>query len=300
MIRMTATIYKEKHEDITLSGTTGSVRSFVKDWGYVYEISFAQEETFGKKVRYFDVLSSTTDYNKISVDGEKIIWVGASKTANTPIETTIRVYFWESFIELDRRNMISLEVRETDRGDFSMPNYGIVSNGGSAEFNDKDGSVLQYAERGDLVEKMPVEIFIKDTIKKTEIVVGTLFTEKWNYDNNIRVVSVSLKDNLEEWQDIQVGGIDYDPRSPYKYLPNGSFADIYKWLHKRTPSKYGMVSYNELSEETKSVLEKTKLGYPFLDSSNLWRQWSKVCTACALYIHKNREGKTVCEHRIGG
>ena len=59
------------------------------------------------------------------------------------------------------------------------------------------------------------EIKLKNTLVDgaTETI-GLFETDQWNYENDSKSVSVSLKDDLEEWQDINVGEISYDPRNP--------------------------------------------------------------------------------------
>jgi hypothetical protein len=78
-------------------------------------------------------------------------------------------------------------------------------------------------------------------------------------------------------------------------------ANLYVWLQDstRTPSKYKMLPFNELDENTRTILMNTRLSYPLLESGTLWEQWTKICEVCGLYIYKNNEGKTVCSYTYG-
>ena len=202
-------------------------------------------------------------------------------------------------INLDRKNLISLNRSIFDRSDYKLPSYGIISNTGNIQFNDLDGEIRDYAEQMLLKSDLKVVMNINNTLAKTSQQIGEFETRQWDYDNNSRIVSVSLKDDLEEWQDIQVDGFEYDVRSPSKVLPNKNMANLYNWLYERTPRKYKMLSFDELNSDTQSILEKTTIPYPTLKSGSLWAQWTKLCTACALYIYKNSESKTVCSHNYG-
>lgn len=209
-------------------------------------------------------------------------------------------------IDIDQRNLISLESGITYRADNKLPSYGIISNSGNIEFNDLDGEVRDYAEQMILTSDLKVVITLNNTLAKTHEEVGVFETRDWDYDNDNRSVSVSLKDDLEEWQDIQVKGFGYDPRNAYKVLTNGTMEDLYKWLQEkdetgnyRTPEKYQMLSFEQLDTTTRNILTNTKLQYPLLENGTLWAQWQKLCQVCGLYIYKDNSGNTVCRYTYG-
>lgn len=201
-------------------------------------------------------------------------------------------------IELNRRNLIDLETTIFDRSDYTLPSYGIISNTGNLTFNDTNGEIKDYAEQGLLTSDLKVEITLADTLTKKSEQIAVMETSEWDYDNDSKTVSVSLQDDLVEWQDIQTENINYDPRNPFKTLPNRNMADLYAWLHERTPSKYNMVSFNELDEKTQDILTNTTVLYPFLYATDLWSQWTKLCQVCALYIYKDKD-KTLCNYTYG-
>ena len=200
--------------------------------------------------------------------------------------------------EFDRRNLLSLERSIFDRSDLKMPSWGIISNVGNLEFNDKNGRFLGYANAGLLVEGMKMEIYLNNTLVEgaTEKI-GTFYTDQWNYDNDNKVVSVSLKDDLEEWQDINVNAISYDPRKPDKK----PFSWLYEhfWGITTENGNYNMLSIDGLEEDTLWVLENTYIQYPLLESGSLWQQWTKLCQVCQLHIYKNNDGVIVCRYNGG-
>jgi hypothetical protein len=202
-------------------------------------------------------------------------------------------------LTLDKRNLISLSRSIFDRSDYKSPSYGIISNTGNIEFNDLDGEVRDYAEQMLLTSDLKVSINLNETISKKTEQIGVFETREWDYDNVNRSVSVSLKDDLEEWQDIQVKGFSYDPRNPKANLSHQSMADLYKWLFKETPIKYDMLSFSELDQDTQNILQDTIVPYPMLKDGLLWGQWQKLCEVCGLYIYKNNEGRTVCRYTYG-
>lgn len=199
-------------------------------------------------------------------------------------------------IPLNNKRIISISANSFDRSDITRPSYGIISNTGELEFNDFDSEFLNYANQRLLTSDLPVSIFVNNTLyKTTRQQIGKFQTRSWNYDNNNKRVSVSLKDDLEEWQDIPIVGISYDPI----YNEATSMRSYYGILYSKTPNKYQMLPFRELDEKTQLILQETTIQYKMLKVGNLWEQWRKLCEVCALYIYKNSDGKTVCTYTYG-
>lgn len=208
-------------------------------------------------------------------------------------------------IDIDRNNLISISRTITDRSGYELPLYGIISNTGNIEFNDIDGEVLEYAQQQLLKGGLTVEISLNNTVYKNSEHIGTYLTNKWTYDNDNRVVYVSIKNNLEEWQDINVEPIYYDPSNPkpqtaewfYRYLQeertvNGKKVQI-------TPPKYNVLPFEKLDTETQNVLSNTTIQYPLLESGTLWNSYEKLCELCLLHIYVDNDGNTVTKYNGG-
>lgn len=194
--------------------------------------------------------------------------------------------------DFDRRNLISIERAIFDRSDLKMPSWGIISNVGNLEFVDSNKRFLGYANAGILVEGMKIELFLNNTLVNgaTEKV-GTFYTDQWNYENDSKVVSVSLKDDLEEWQDINVKGLDLQTIK--------SAMTLYMQIYNQTPKKYNLISFSDLDNHTKEILQYTYIQYPFFENGSLWQQWTKLCQVCQLHIYKNNDGIVICRYNGG-
>lgn len=201
-------------------------------------------------------------------------------------------------IIVDKRNLISFNGKITDRSDIKTPSYGIISNTGNLEFKDINGEIRDYAEQMLLTSELKAYIKLKNTLSNTVVDVAAYETREWNYDNDNRKVSVSLKDNLEEWQDIYVDGFDYDPRNPNRVI-DGTALGLYKWIYYKTPYKYRMASESDLDQKTRQLMRATLIPYPLLESGNLWQQWNKLCQLCGLYIYRKPNGTTTCSYTYG-
>lgn len=198
-------------------------------------------------------------------------------------------------ILINKRNLLSLERSIYDRNDLKLPSFGIISNYGNLEINDTDGSILEYAGKGLLKKGLQCEIFLNNTLANYTTRVGVFETDEWDYDSENFVVNVSIKDDLEEWQDINVDGISYDPSNPTVQ----PLSEIYNYLWGKTNTNYPMLSLDELDNSTKDILTNTYLQYPLLEKGTLWQQWTKLCQVAQLHIYKNNEGKVVCKYNGG-
>ena len=120
-------------------------------------------------------------------------------------------------------------------------------------------------------------------------------TANWEYDNNNRKVSVSLKDDLEEWQDINIEGFSYDAKNRPQY----TLEWFYNYLYRETPAKYKMLAFEELDDTTQNILSNCTIRYPMLKSGSLWQQWTKMCQVAQAHIYKLDNGRTTFVYRGG-
>jgi hypothetical protein len=110
------------------------------------------------------------------------------------------------------------------------------------------------------------------------------------------VVSVSLKDEIERWQEINISAISYDPR----VIEHKPFELLYENLYNQTINNgYNMYSIDQLDRKTKAILKNTYIQYPLLESGSLWQQWNKLCQVCQLHIYQNNDGIVVCKYNGG-
>jgi hypothetical protein len=198
-------------------------------------------------------------------------------------------------ILINKRNLLSLEHSIFDRDDLKSPEFGIISNVGNFKINDTDGVILTYAESGLFEKGLKCEIFLNNTLANYSTKIGVFETDEWDYDSENFVVNVSIKDDLEEWQEINIEGINCDPSNPTAT----PLSDIYTHLWEKTNANYPMKSLEELDDLTKSVLTNTYLKYPLLEKGTLWQQWTKLCQVSQLHIYKNNEGIVSCRYNGG-
>lgn len=203
-------------------------------------------------------------------------------------------------IDVNRRNIISFNRATYDRGDLKLPSFGIISNSANLSFKDLDGEIRDYAEQLLLSSDLKVTVWINNTLTKKSQQIGEFQTKEWNYDNDNRSVSVSLKDGLEEWQEISVEPIEYFREDTISSQPEQSFKWFYDILWNITNSNgFKMQTFDDLDTKTKEILNNSYIKYPLLKSGSLWAQWQKLCEVCQLHIYKDDSGIIVCHYNEG-
>ena len=180
-------------------------------------------------------------------------------------------------VKFDRRNLLDLKAEMMSRSDIQLPVSGIMSNVGSISFKDTTLRFANFANAGLLKDGIKTEIFLNNTLSKQRSLVGTYYTADWQYDNENKTVSVSLKDDLEEWQDIQV--------EEMKLSGLLNSYDYYEYLKLKTPSKFIFKS---------QPLSAFYLCYfPYLEKGSLWSQWKKFCEVTQSCIYKNEKNEVI-------
>lgn len=214
-------------------------------------------------------------------------------TPNYPL--VIQGIYSKVSIDIDRRNIKSLEINLSDRADNRLPSFGIISSSGSIEFIDTNGEVNDYASTSLLQQGLDVTVHLNNTIAKQNETITAFQTAEWQYDSYNKVVTVSLKDNLQDWQNINFSGFSYNPNSS---IPINGTA-LYQKLYNATPSKYKMLSYSSLDINTRNHLANLYVIYPFMESSKLWSAWDKFCDLFQTRIYKLIDGSTTCVYNGG-
>jgi hypothetical protein len=195
-------------------------------------------------------------------------------------------------IDVDYRTLISLSGSITDRSDVKTPSWGVISNSGKLSFIDSNGTIRSLAEQRALSSGNKVEIFLQNTVANIQQKTGDYITDRWSYDNDSYEVSVTLKDGLEEWQDILVNNVAYNPHE----TKDMDFSWVYKFIYQLTPSKYNMLPYDNLDDLTKSALLSKNVEFWVFTPSNLWSAWNMLCEATQCHIFKNSQGLTICRY----
>jgi hypothetical protein len=182
--------------------------------------------------------------------------------------------------------VLSIDCSTITRNNIAMPSWGIISNNGSIKFVDYDDTIKSLIQQNKLSQNAYAVITLENTLAKSNMSVSCFLTKKWNYDNNDKTVTVSLGDDLEEWQDIQARELNLS-----QSLNTG--LDVYVFLKNITPTKW---EFKELDEITTEVLSNYQIRHAYLEATNLWQQWNKLCVACGLHIFKNIQDKVVVSY----
>lgn len=214
---------------------------------------------------------------------------------NTPNSPMIITGIYSGInIDIDYRVLRGIDLPYVDRADNDKPSYGIISNSGRLVFIDSNGEIRDYAEQGLLKKGLKVQVYLRDTLSGIETQVGDLYTNDWDYDTANREVSVELKDDLEELQEINHSGLSLVVATiSNKNEYNGnSGRELYEALYEATPLSYKFKKYENLDANTQWVLSNALIHKYYLNSGSLWAQWNKLAELVGAQIYKEYDGKT--------
>ena len=196
-------------------------------------------------------------------------------------------------ILIDYKSLIDVSGKITDRSDISTFSFGVVSNGSDINFRDIYDSgnsrwVFDYlAEKKALIEGITIHLYILNTLTKNSEMVGEFKTDEWDYDSETRQVSVSFKDELEEWQDIEVEAEYPDPTN---YNNSKNLEYFYNKLYNITKAKgYNISKFDDLDPATKTRIKNLWVNVAILKSGNLWGQWNKFCAFAQCHLLKVKD-----------
>ena len=199
------------------------------------------------------------------------------------ITLTAKIYVSDTeIIKINRNNIKSLKRNIADREAIDKPSFGVVSSRGEIQFYDPEFKVLNLINSKGIDTSIKIEIFINNTLAKITKSIGEFYSEKWRYDNNSRLVTVTIKDDLQEWQEVVIS----QPSS----LQNFTYKDLYYENVAQTPSKFKIY----ISQETLDYLSQiTETKSSRLVGNTLWARWQQFCEATMLHIYKNGRGEVV-------
>lgn len=202
------------------------------------------------------------------------------------IYTGIKLY-------VDRRNMISLSAPIKDRSDNEQPSYGIISNSGSLSLIDGTGEIKEYARMKLLKPDLDVQLTLEDTLTKKKQSIGKFKTYTWTYNNKNFEVDIELKDDMEQLQNNISDGMEKESNEM-------TFLQVYNWMVSETSSKSSNFIFAQLDNKTESVLSNIKCSNIFVNSGNLWEQFTKLCNIVGIHIYENANKEVIVSSDFGG
>lgn len=285
-----------------LCGTDGT-------FGRIYNINL-----HGHNISNIVIVFDTTNNRfptKISVDGKS--FVDDDAIWEIPVETaddhTISINTWNTVgeplvitsiyadinIGIDENNLMSYDGELIKTSNITYPTYGIISNKADVTLADNKEHIIDLIKQKVLAKGVKVELSVTNnygTFINTQQL-ANMTIESLSYDNYNRRVSITVQDNLEQWQEINVPEINYIP----EVSTSQKAKYIYNYLYDITVNNgFDMLSFDELDEDTQNILNTTNITYPTLDSDNLWNEWDKLCQLCYLNIYANNIGKIVTKY----
>lgn len=195
---------------------------------------------------------------------------------NSPF--VIEGIYTDTDYEIRSNNLVSLNVKNYDRGDFNLPSWGIYSNTGSIKFKDAFGQIKDYSKSNTIYDNAEINVYLN--INRKKHLIGIYKADTWQYNDTNKEVTITLADGLGDWQNVQVDTIPLGTEV--------TLYDLYVQLKQNTPEKWRSLIF--LADANTSIhLRNTKIKHPYVKKGSLWSQWQKFCEVGGLYIYKSNE-----------
>lgn len=239
-------------------------------------------QSFSDDDPVFTISDTTTVDFWDNEENEHTIRISGWNKPNLPIIIQ-GIYITPRTLKIDRKNAISIECSIQDRSNVNLPSWGVFSNVGRIEAKDTWGEIKDFAEQGFLSDGQLCQIYIEDTIQKNKQLVGKFYTKDWDYDNNNKTFSVSIKDDMENMQEVS--------ENAYMTKDTQTLWDIYNELF----ISEGLV----IDIDTKNHLQSTKIRYPSVSAGTRWHRLTEFCIAAQCYVYCDNFGNRILKYNGG-
>jgi len=212
------------------------------------------------------------------------VYMSEWSAPNKPLKV-MGIYGNKGMVTFDNRTILSINSGVRERSNDDLPSWGVLANTGDIVINDYNETINENIENGTFGDKQEVIINMIDNNTGRLIQLGKYLADTWEYDNDKKQATITLKDDLVAMQDINFNEITLSTTH------NSSINNMYKLynsLKARTPARYKFA----LLENT-GLLENIGSSHLYLEKGSLWNAWQKFCETCALYMYKNRNNEIV-------
>lgn len=255
---------------------TAYAKNIIVSWGHGYTIGILQKETVNKTNNSpFFVFNSNAE-----ITSNGMHWVSITiqdwSMPNYPLR--LQGIYTGLSIYLDKRNLISISCPMKDRSDDEQPSYGLISNTGEISVIDSTLEIKDYAHMGLLTSDLKVKIVLENTISGKKEVISNLKTEKWSYDNINREVTIELKDDIEQLQNISTDGFNLSSSQMTLWY-------IFIALIDQNPM---LKNYHfNILDSAFEILNSITCQHPYLNKGTAWEQLTKLCNIAGLHIYED-------------
>ena len=98
----------------------------------------------------------------------------------------------------------SVNIRNRAKVDPQKPTFGIIAAEGSFVFKDTEKRFAKYCQDGEVGTNNEVFIHLYDTITNKHQTIARLKTQRWDFDADTYTMTVTLRDDIEDLQEIEV------------------------------------------------------------------------------------------------
>lgn len=186
----------------------------------------------------------------------------------------------QTFVDVNNRNLISIDFSGQDRSDTSLPSFGIKSNSGYLEMFDTDGIIESMRNLG-VLSNSAINIYLNAKDRQDQI--GGFYISNIDKNRQTLKTKIDFQDILLSWENIEI-----------RSYPLNEFLE-------------GISSYdfiNKILEENDITMVHSRDGeryipYPYIEGGSAWAVLTKFCELTGSYICCDKIGMPTMHYNGG-
>lgn len=216
--------------------------------------------------------------------------------------TSVRIGYIGTY---SSKELKEVDISNEDRPSANDVKFGLAGIEGNLKIYNIDDEFGQLNEKNLLVDRLDVHIYARnvgdDTTDNLEKV-ATLKSGIWKTDENSPLISLTLKDSLEDLKQKQLVGYPLTKRSGLeifeKIFNDLSWAEGIDYVYTNLDGSYDAENATA-NTETKNILKTYQFPNHYGGFDNAWNLLEACCIVTMCRIYTNKEG-IVCVKRLFG
>lgn len=155
--------------------------------------------------------------------------------------------------------------------------YGVLSNSGRVQVIDTNGEINKMIKDGRLPSSnVPIQVYVNNSLVQSYISSDSL------YDENEKILSINMDNDLTNWEKIKFLGYTYELKSQ----------SAYQMLVKVLESaNYSASDIEEMVSDVSEYLKAIKIEYPHLEEDTLRATIDKICSIAQINCYMDKDNK---------
>lgn len=191
--------------------------------------------------------------------------------------------------------ILNLSFSNADRGDTTMPSWGIYSNSGTLSFVD-NANIVNALKMRQRFYKSKLQVFLKNA--KSEKLIGTFSLTNGAINEESKVAEINFADDFEKLQDIKV---NEKKLITYDNTVGMTLEEIRTYVSGNLVDRLGLgdITLGFADAKTEARWTQIWIKYPMVEASSYWAFLTKCCELSGCYVSCDEKGRAIIKYGGG-